>query len=51
LRARYLFWGREEQSNYPTSARPWEKTARLIASGNWGAIYDLEQPPQAPAAR
>ncbi len=24
LRARYLFWGREEQSNYPMSKRPWE---------------------------
>jgi len=51
LHARYLFWGREEQSNYPTSARPWEKTARLIASGDWGAIYDLEQPPRPSAAR
>src|SRR5713226_4278824 len=37
LRARYLFWGREEQSNYPTSKRPWEATAPLVASGQWGA--------------
>ena len=51
LHARYLFWGREEQSNYPTSARPWEKTAWLVASGDWGAIYDLEQPPRPSAAR
>jgi len=51
LRARYLFWGREEKSNYPTSARPWEKAARLIASGDWGAIYDLESPPRPSPAR
>src|SRR5437879_894942 len=51
LHARYLFWGREEQSNYPTSKRPWEKTAWLVSSGDWGAIYDLEQPPRPSAAR
>ena len=51
LRARYLFWGREEKTNYPTSTRPWEKAARLIASGDWGAIYDLESPPQPSATR
>src|SRR4029077_3392944 len=26
LRARYIFWGREEKINYPRSGRPWEKT-------------------------
>jgi len=46
LRARYLFWGREEKTNYPTSTRPWEKVTRLIAAGDWGALYDLEQPPR-----
>ena len=51
LRARYLFWGREEKTNYSTSARPWEKVTRLIASGDWGAIYDLEQSPRASPAR
>lgn len=51
LRASYLFWGREEKSNYPTSTRPWEKTTRLVASGDWGAIYDLEQAPATSAAR
>jgi hypothetical protein len=44
LRARYLFWGREEKSNYATSKRPWEREAALVASGDWGAIYDLETP-------
>jgi len=42
LRARYIFWGREEKINYPMSGRPWEKTIAPVASGNWGAIYDLE---------
>ncbi|HSP44656.1 MAG TPA: hypothetical protein VLO30_01560, partial [Chthoniobacterales bacterium] len=50
LRAQYLFWGREEKSNYATSKRPWEQQAALVASGDWGAIYDLETPPgQIPA--
>jgi hypothetical protein len=40
---RYLFWGREEKINYPMSGRPWEKTIVPVASGNWGAIYDLEE--------
>jgi hypothetical protein len=40
---RYIFWGREEMTNYPGSTRPWETTARLVASGPWGAIYDLGQ--------
>jgi hypothetical protein len=45
LRVRYIFWGREEKTNYASSARPWEKTAALAASGTWGGIYDLEKPP------
>ena len=44
LRARYIFWGREEKINYPMSGRPWEKTIAPVASGIWGAIYDLEGP-------
>ncbi len=42
LHVRYIFWGREEKTNYASSTRPWEKTATLAASGTWGAIYDLE---------
>ncbi|MDP9003506.1 MAG: hypothetical protein M3N12_01800 [Verrucomicrobiota bacterium] len=42
FQARYLFWGREEKSNYPLSKRPWERESKLIATGGWGAIYDLE---------
>jgi hypothetical protein len=42
--ARYVFWGREEKTNYPTSTRPWERESAPVASGEWGAIYDLQQP-------
>jgi len=45
LQVRYIFWGREEKTNYAASPRPWEKTAALTASGTWGAIYDLEHTP------
>jgi hypothetical protein len=44
LDTRYLFWGREEKLNYLTSTRPWERDAALVATGDWGAIYDLESP-------
>jgi hypothetical protein len=42
LHARYLFWGSEEKLHYGTSKRPWESTSPRVATGNWGAIYDLE---------
>ncbi|HEX7517934.1 MAG TPA: hypothetical protein VF345_11695 [Chthoniobacterales bacterium] len=42
--ARYLFWGREEKTNYAQSKRPWEQESKLVATGPWGAIYDLESP-------
>ena len=45
--SRYLFWGREEKANYAASKRPWEREAALVATGDWGAIYDLEAPPSA----
>ena len=42
LRVRYIFWGREEETNYPMSTRPWERSTALVKSDkNWGAIYDL----------
>jgi hypothetical protein len=44
LRVRYIFWGRDEMTKYPASTRPWENTTRLVASGDWGAIYDLALP-------
>ena len=41
LRVRYIFWGREEQTNYPASKKPWEQALPKVESGTWGAIYDL----------
>ncbi|MBI2996521.1 MAG: hypothetical protein HYY52_07470 [Candidatus Melainabacteria bacterium] len=38
----YIFWGRFEEQNYPTSLKPWEDKARLVSSGSWGKIYKLE---------
>jgi len=48
FRVRYLFWGRMEIANYPQSTRPWEKELKLVDSGPWGAIYDLESPTAPP---
>jgi hypothetical protein len=44
LGVRYIFWGQDERTNYQKSSRPWEATAFLVASGDWGAIYDLAKP-------
>ncbi|MEO7318368.1 MAG: hypothetical protein ABIZ56_05210 [Chthoniobacteraceae bacterium] len=46
---RYLIWGAEETENLPDSPQPWKTTARLIASGDWGELYDLTLPPDSPA--
>ena len=51
LGVRYLFWGREEQTHYAASTRPWEREARLLARGPWGAIYDLETDSAVPRVR
>jgi hypothetical protein len=44
LGVRYIFWGQDEKTNYQSSSRAWEATAFLVASGDWGAIYDLNRP-------
>ena len=44
LGVRYIFWGNDERTNYKSSSRPWETTAFLVGSGDWGAIYDLSKP-------
>jgi hypothetical protein len=44
LGARYIFWGREEKMNYLNSTRPWETVLKPVATGSWGAIYDVDQP-------
>jgi hypothetical protein len=46
---RYLFWGRDEKTNYGASKRPWEREAALVATDDWGAIYDLEGAPSTQA--
>jgi hypothetical protein len=47
FQARYLFWGNHEKTNYPQSKRPWEQECKLVATGSWGSIYDLESPKEA----
>ncbi|PYL63439.1 MAG: hypothetical protein DMF24_00395 [Verrucomicrobia bacterium] len=44
LGVRYIFWGQDEKANYQSSSHPWEATSFLVASGDWGAIYDLTVP-------
>ena len=45
--ARYMFWGREEKAHYAQSKRPWEQESKLVATGTWGSIYDLDSPKDA----
>ncbi len=47
FQTQYLFWGREEIKNYAQSKRPWEQESKLVATGAWGSIYDLESPKEA----
>ena len=47
LGVRYLFWGWRESEEYQDSSQPWRKSTRLVASGEWGAIYDLRSAPTA----
>jgi hypothetical protein len=49
LGVRYLFWGRIEEEIYPDSRQPWRDETLRVASGEWGTIYDLHSPPDAPA--
>jgi len=44
LGVRYMFWGQDEKNELPIKQRPWEVTSFLVASGDWGAIYDLNTP-------
>jgi len=36
-----ISFGARTNDDYQSSSRPWEATAFLVASGDWGAIYDL----------
>jgi len=40
LNVRYLFWGSREEDAYKGSTEPW-KNLPVVASGDWGTIYDL----------
>ena len=44
LGARWLFWGSQEEANYPNSAQPWKAQCAVHAEGPWGTIYDLAEP-------
>ena len=48
LGVRYLIWGSDEAENITDSTQPWRESARLIAEGDWGKLYDLNAPPDAP---
>ena len=48
LGVRYLLWGPDEEENVADSGQPWRESARLIASGPWGQLYDISAPPDAP---
>jgi hypothetical protein len=41
VRARLIFWGPREESEYGDSPRPWEATEPLLAEGPWGRLYRL----------
>ena len=42
---RYLIWGTDEIENIADSTQPWRESARLIAHGDWGELYDLSAAP------
>lgn len=48
LGARYLFFGPRERERWPASLQGW-RGAHVIASGQWGELFDLETPPVPPA--
>jgi hypothetical protein len=39
--ARLLFWGWRERGAFAASSRPWEADRAPLASGSWGAVYEL----------
>ena len=43
LGVRYIYWGKREEKRYPGSTQPWAESNPPVASGDWGAIYDLEK--------
>ena len=45
LGVRYLFFGPEERKTWPASYESWRTSATVIASGEWGELFDLQTPP------
>ena len=45
LGVRYLFFGPGERATWPASYESWRMGATVIASGEWGEIFDLHTPP------
>ena len=45
LRVRYLFFGVGERRTWPESSESWRMGATVIASGEWGELFDLHTPP------
>ena len=45
LGVRYLFFGPDERKTWPESYESWRMGATVIASGEWGEIFDLHTPP------
>ena len=41
LDVRYLFFGAGERAKWPDSLEPWQQSATVVASGEWGEIFDL----------
>ncbi len=42
LGASHVYWGPREQRAFPDSTQPWREAGRRVASGAWGALYQLE---------
>jgi hypothetical protein len=45
LGADYLFWGRPEDAAFAGSKQPWCDACPTVASGPWGTIFSLREPP------
>ncbi len=45
LGVRYLFFGPEERATWPESYESWRMGATVVASGEWGELFDLHTPP------
>lgn len=43
LGAEYLFWGYGERGEFALSTRPWERSRRVVAEGDWGRLYSLSE--------